>query len=166
MIVAGMILGAGQVFAETTDSKTILLEAEVADYLQLVGTSVNGATKTIDTVNTANADGTAVSSSTAKSLGTLGLTSNIPGNCTIKFTSINEFKLVGVAAGPLTPAETLNTYTLEYAGASITNGGEKANLTCRTTEPTNLQYLPNTSTQLVGRGTYTDTITVTVTSNQ
>lgn len=165
MIVAGMILGAGQVFAANAPGdreKDINLSAEVSQYLELIGTSVDGVTKDITAENNVAGNGT---STLAKTIGTLGLTSNIPGTCTISFSSSNGFKLVK-GGGGLGGDKTLTTYKLTYLSqAIIQNGDNKSGLTCNTTAPSNLDYAPIAATAGIAEaGVYTDTVTVIVTN--
>jgi hypothetical protein len=101
-------------------------------------------------------------------LGTLGLKSNISGNCDINFSTLNNFKLKHIISGGY-----LSTFKIIYQNTTF-DGNNNPTLTMGCTAPaTPLEFTPNSGSfwtnlligfSFIPSGIYQDTISITVTT--
>lgn len=152
-LVISLLLTSSSVAIAATDSKSINIEIEKGEYVQLVGSAVDGNTKVITLQDVING--------TSKSLGTLGVDTNIVTNCNISFETTNTFALKHSSSEDI-----LKKFTLTYLTNTIDENNLSINGVSCLQSRSNLTFNP-TGAKLVERvrsGTYNDTITVTVTS--
>lgn len=139
------------------DSTTIDLEYTHTEYVNLTGTAV-GASKfwTVDDVQPVgnNPRGPRVL------IGTLGLESNVGGDCDLDFSTQNNFRLRHIISN-----QRLTNYRLRYRGTNITrNRNRQMTVPCNF-NPSNFQFQSTGNfRQNPQAGVYQDIITVTVTS--
>lgn len=138
------------------DSVSINLSVAHTQYVTLTGTVV-GASRTFaesDIKPAANGqEGPTVE------LGTLGLASNVPGNCALSFTTANNFRL-----RHLDTNKSLTAYSLFYDGQNIDKKNGEITKSCNSaasplTFSTNKNYQKNVQT-----GIYQDKINIVVTT--
>ncbi|MEE9444596.1 MAG: hypothetical protein V3V19_02915 [Cocleimonas sp.] len=145
----------GSSFA-TSDTSDINFSFTHTEYVNLTGTAV-GASRYFsdnDVRPVGNGFGPKVS------LGTLGLESNMPGSCTISFTSVNDFRLRHIISN-----KRLAGYRLFYRGKKVTRRrNEVVTPSCSVT-PSVLELSTNKRfRRRVKSGIYQDIVTVTVTT--
>jgi len=93
-------------------------------------------------------------------LGTLGLDSNVSGNCDLEFTSLNNFKLRHTQTNQL-----LSKYRLKYRNHRITRKNNLISLPCkRKNKPLRFQSIGRIQNRVITAGTYRDILTITVTT--
>lgn len=93
-------------------------------------------------------------------LGTLGLQSNVSGNCNLEFTSLNNFKLRHTQTNQL-----LSKYRLKYKRKRITRRNNHITLRCRARKRAlKFQSIGKIQNQVIPAGVYRDVITITVTT--
>lgn len=155
LALAGLLLTSSVSFA-ATDSKTIDIEVTQGDFVELVGSAMDGNVKTVTL--------SSIQAGTASTIGTLGVNSNLAptANCDIAFSTINNFRLRHETSG-----DTIRNYFLTYNGANISsNADTDANQTLGCQEvASNLDFTPNgTLMENAPSGVYKDTVTVTITT--
>ncbi len=142
-------------FAVQTDSSQIIINVTKGDFVNFTGTVDSAAAANLSIAEVTN---------TSTSIGTLGLESNVAGDCTVAFTSTNAYKLMN---GPIA-LHGAGTYSLAWNGStinatspSVTIAGTSCNLanTAMSIVTTGL-----TPANTVVAGTYTDTVSMTVTT--
>ena len=102
----------------------------------------------------------------ADNLGTMGLESNLIGNCSLDFTSDNTFKLLHTVSGV-----NLGDYTLRYSGLEFNEANNpQLELPC-TSAATDLDFILNNKSKIgigngkfIAAGIYQDIIHVVVTT--
>ncbi len=93
-------------------------------------------------------------------LGTLGLNSNISGNCDLEFTSLNNFKLRHTQTNKV-----LSKYRLKYKRKRITRNNNHISLRCKVRKRAlKFQSIGRIQNQIIPAGVYRDVITITVTT--
>ena len=93
-------------------------------------------------------------------IGTLGLESNIPGNCTLTFSTFHNFRLKHTVSN-----KRLTGYRLEYRNKRITKKKNKVMTVPCDYAPSDLDFrTKGPFRQNVKAGFYSDTITIIVTS--
>ena len=95
-------------------------------------------------------------------LGQLGFESNTTGTCTVSFASLNDYKLVH----DTNPALDLGDYTITYSGvsnSSASSGNDYSATTCNEA-PSALDFSNPALPAVVTAGTYSDQITIVVTT--
>ena len=155
LLSAAVLMTSSSIALAATDTTEIEINVTKDAYVNLIG-SLSGNTS----VALAEAD---VDNATTV-LGTLGTESNTTGSCDITVASLKDYKLEHTTAAGLFLHGTAN-YTVNYGGSTFTSGASSA-----LTQP-NCNQVPSdlsiTSPALPGvvqAGTYSDTITVTVTT--
>lgn len=146
------------------DSTEIELSYTYVEYLNFIG-SAAGATRYFghDEVmplsnkgNPANRIGQTVN------LGTLGLNSNITGDCTLDFSTQNDFQLEHTTSGKV-----LTSYRLEYRNTEITSGSNLQILLPCSSPVSNIDFTTTGKYQNSNKpkaGVYQDIVNITVTS--
>lgn len=97
-------------------------------------------------------------------LGTMGLESNVGGNCDLDFTTLNNFELQHTVI-PTTGGE----YTINYQGETFTAGDNPTLTIPCTTSPTDISFILNNLTiigfdNFIPSGVFKDIVTVVVTT--
>lgn len=138
----------GAVYA-ATDSSIVQIQVKHIEFLKIVGTAA-GINKTIavDDIRSGN----------IVNIGSLGLESSIPGDCTLAFVSLNGFSLKHSKGN-----QRLSDYQLDYMTQAITSDTTMI-LPCKTAT-TALDFKALGTVKKNPRaGLYSDTVTITVTS--
>lgn len=151
LIAAAVLLATSSVALAATDSTTVQINVTEDAFVTLVGTALNSTS----TFTTAQMDGTALS------LGTLGFDSNVTGTCVVDFDSVNNYALNHSVSGA-----TLVDYSMTYNGTTVSdNATNTVNQDCLTATASALSMASTTALPAtIASGTYTDTVTVTVTT--
>lgn len=153
-ILATAVLLATSSFAiAATDTTDIEINVTKDAYVNLIGSLAGNTTAVL---TEADVDGTTTT------LGTLGFESNTTGTCNVAFSSANTYKLVHT----VNPALDLGDYTLTYQGVTnnaTSNGNDYAAASCNEVAA-NLDITNPALPPVVTAGTYSDTVTVTVTT--
>ncbi len=160
LLMSCILFASGTIAFAATDSGQLNFKVSYAPYVTLIGTAP-GSTRVYDNDDIANWIFPSV-----VDLGTLGLESNIPGNCNITFTTINDFELLHTLS-----SNSLTQYKLLYQSQEFSNTSNPILSTPCSTIPTTLEFTP---TQIVWpnifpsvtmeHGIYQDTVTLVVTS--
>ena len=137
------------------DNTNIIINVTKNDFVNFTGT--------VDTAATAGLSIAEVTNSTT-SIGTLGVASNVTGDCDVDFSSENGYKLLngGVALhGENTYLLSWNSSSIDAANPTVTLSGTSCNLanTALSVVTTGL-----TPANTIAAGTYSDTIAMTVTT--
>jgi len=137
--------------------KTLDIQVVHTEYVKLVG-SVIGATRTFDVWDIEpigwNNNGQLVT------LGLLGIESNVAGNCTLDFSTVNNFKLRHTVSN-----KRLARYILRYKGKKIRKNKPTIVLPSCNIAPKALKFRTKGNfRQNREAGFYSDTITITVTT--
>ncbi len=144
------------------DSTQIRLSYKHIEYLNFTGTAV-GAAKDFNAneLLPTNATGQATfGSNQSINLGTLGLNSNIPGDCTLDFSTTNNFRLVHQTLG-----QTLTSYQLNYKNTNISQGNSNQIVLPCTSPLSNIDFKATGAiTEAPSKGVYQDIVRITVTS--
>jgi len=142
-----------------TDSTDITISHTYTPYVNLIGTAP-GASRFYDNDDLVN---TIIP--IPVNLGTMGLASNISGNCDLNFTTANNFKLIHTQF-----PDNLANYRLLYQNATFdASSNLPLSLPCNTT-PTDIDFILTGAISLAGEdafllaGVYRDIVTVTVTT--
>ncbi len=152
LIASAVLFATASTAMAATDSTTIEINVTKDAYVNLVG-NLSGSVVTPLTL--AEVD------NTTTTLGTLGFESNTTGSCTVTFASAQGYKLVHATDASLD----LGAYSIEYAG--VTNSAAASNDYVATTcnEVASDMTITNPALPaVVIAGTYSDTITVEVTT--
>jgi len=157
-IIASAVLLATSSFAiAATDTTDIEINVTKDAYVNLIGSLAGNTTAVLTEADVDN---------TTTTLGTLGFESNTVGTCNVTFASANTYKLVHTVNSALD----LGDYTLTYQGLSgavsnsaASNGNAYAAASCNEVAA-NLDITNPALPAVVTAGTYSDTVTVTVTT--
>lgn len=152
LIASAVLFATASTAMAATDSTTIEINVTKDAYVNLVG-NLSGNVITPLTLAEVN--------NTTTTLGTLGFESNTTGSCTVTFASAQGYKLVHATDASLD----LGAYSIEYAG--VTNSAAASNDYVATTcnEVASDMTITNPALPaVVIAGTYSDTITVEVTT--
>jgi len=154
-IILPILLSVGFAFA-ATDSSQINLSLTHVNYVKLTGTVVNASR--FFSVRDIKPRGNRRRGPWVE-LGTLGIESNMLGNCDLEFTTQNRFKLRHIISN-----KRLSRYRLKYKNKKIRKRKNKITLPCNAANS-------SLSFQTVGRfrnrvkaGVYRDIVTITVTT--
>ncbi len=158
-IIASMILIALSVLMVNTaraagESTDIQVRVIYDQYVRLSGTAV-GASRTFSVDDVKPPDG----SKPLLSLGTLGLESNFAANCTMDFSTQNNFKLRHTVSN-----KRLTRYILKYRNKRITRTKNSLDLPCNTTPSVLAFRRRGKFRNNVKSGIYADIVTITVTT--
>ena len=152
LIASAVLFATASTAMAATDSTTIEINVTKDAYVNLVG-NLSGNVITPLTLAEVN--------NTTTTLGTLGFESNTTGSCTVTFASAQGYKLVHATDASLD----LGAYSIEYAG--VTNSAAASNDYVATTcneVATDMTITNPALPAVVIAGTYSDTITVEVTT--
>ncbi len=153
LVTLGMLtmLNTARAAGESTD---ILVNIIHDQYVHLTGTAVGSSrTFSVDTVKPP--DG----SKPLLNLGTLGLESNFAANCTMDFSTQNNFKLRHTVSN-----RRLTRYILKYRNKRITRRKHSLDLPCNTTPGVLAFKRRGKFRKKVKSGVYADVVTITVTT--
>lgn len=148
-----VLLASSSIAFAATDTTNIEINVTKDAYVNLIGTLAGN---TAVALTEAEVDGTTTT------LGTLGFESNTTGSCTVSFSSLNNYSLVHTVDNTLN----LGDYTITYAGVSnsAASGGNNYVATTCNEAASNLDISNPALPAVVIAGTYSDTVTVTVTT--
>ncbi len=141
-----------------TDSTEITLSHTYEPYVKFTGTAP-GASRFYD-----NNDVADYIFPVQVNLGTMGLASNVSGDCDLDFSTLNNFKLLHTVSN-----QNLSNYSIMYQGQSFEEiSNPQLTIPCNTT-PTDIDFILNGPTLAgidfyIAAGTYRDVVTVTVTT--
>lgn len=145
-----------------TDTTVINMSTTYTPYVNFTGTAP-GSSRFYS-----NSDIVSFVTPNVANLGTLGLESNISGNCDINFSTINNFRLLHTVTG-----NNLTPYTIIYQNNNF-NSSSSPTLTLPCTTPaTSLEFTPSSGSfftnlfiglAFIPSGIYQDTIHITVTT--
>lgn len=144
------------------DSTQIRLSYKHIEYLNFTGTAVGAAKDfSANELIPANSSGqSTISSNQSINLGTLGLNSNIPGDCTLDFSTSNNFRLVHQTLG-----QTLTSYQLNYRNTNISQGNSNQIVLPCTSPLSNIGFKATDAiSNAPTKGVYQDIVRITVTS--
>jgi len=157
ILASAVLLTTSSIAFAAVDSTDITINVTKDAYVNLIG-SLNSSLTVPLTEAAVNGGST--------TLGTLGFESNTTGTCNVTFASLNNYKLVH----DTNTALDLGDYTLTYVGLSgnvsnsaASNGNDYAAASCNESAA-NLNIANPVLPAVVTAGTYSDTITVTVTT--
>jgi len=151
LIASSLVLASSMAFAAETDTADIQINVSETPFVTLVGTAL---TQT-------NSFAPAIMDGADIPLGDLGFDTNVSGSCVVDFASANNYELQhGVSSAVLVD------YQIDYSGTTITdNAANTVTQNCLTATATPLTMASTTALPAtVIAGTYSDTITVTVTT--
>jgi len=155
---AGLLMSAtsGLLYA-ASEGKSVDLAVTFVNSIKLTGTVV-GATRTYSS--------TEIRSATKKvphptiTLGTLGIESNNPGNCTLSFSTLNGFSLIHTQQG-----QPLTSYELDFKAQTINPANLSILLPSCNTLPSPFDFRATGNIKKkVKAGVYSDIVTITVTT--
>ncbi len=153
LIASAVLLATASTAMAATDSTTIEINVTKDAYVNLVGSLSGNVVKPLTLPQVDN---------TTTTLGTLGFESNTTGSCTVSFASAQGYKLVHTTDNSLD----LGDYTVSYAGvtnSAASNGNDYVATTCNEVA-SDLTITNPALPAVVIAGTYSDTLTVTVTT--
>ena len=160
LIASGILLATGAVAFAASDTTQIDLSVTHVPYVKLIGTAP-GSSRFYGNNDIANWIFPSI-----VDLGTLGLETNVGGNCDINFSTLNNFDLLHtVSNNSLTPYKIL--YQSQEFGPAT---NPTLSLPCDTV-PTTIEFTPTQivfgnlyPALLIEAGVYSDTVTVVVTT--
>ncbi len=156
LLTAAVLMATSSIALAATDSTEIEINVTKDAYVNLVG-SLSG--NVVSPLSEAEVDGATTV------LGTLGTESNTVGGCDIDVTSINDYKLQHDVDAALFLHGAAN-YVVNYGGATFSSGaaGTLSQTTCNESASNLSITSPAIPAGVVLAGTYSDTLTVTVTT--
>jgi len=155
IIAAAVFAASSSMAVAATDTTEIEINVTKDAYVNLIGDLSGNVTRTLTEAEVDNA--TTV-------LGTLGTESNTVGSCDIDVSSLNDYKLQHNVDNSLY-LHGANNFTVNYAGSTFTSGASATlNLTSCNNAASDLSISSPAISGVVQAGTYSDTITVTVTT--
>ncbi len=155
-----LLLNTNNVTFAASDTAEINVNVNYVPYVKLTG-SAPGSTRYYSNNDIANWIFPSV-----VDLGTLGLESNITGNCDISFSTQNNFKLLHTVSG-----NSLTKYKILYQSQNFSDTSNPTLTTPCTTVPTTIEFAPTQivwgnlfPSVLIEPGIYQDIVTVVVTT--
>ena len=151
LIASSLLMASTMAFAAETDNTTIQIDVTENPFVTLSGSALTQS----NSFAPADMNGADIA------MGDLGFSSNVSGNCVVDFDSANNYELQHSATNAV-----LVEYQIDYSGTSITdNGANTVTRDCLTATDIPLTMASTTALPSpVVAGTYSDTITVTVTT--
>lgn len=152
IIASAVLLATSSLAIAATDTTTIDINVTKDPYVNLIGTLSGNVVKAL---TLAEVNGVTTT------LGTLGFESNTTGTCTVSFASVNDYELLHTDG-----VTSLGNYSVTYAGAtnsSASSGNDVSAADCNEAA-TNFTMTSPSLPAVVTAGTYSDTITMTVTT--
>lgn len=155
IISAAVLMASSSIALAATDSTQIEINVTKDAYVNIIGNLAGNVTKAL---TEAEVNGTTTT------VGTLGTESNTVGGCDIDVASTNDFKLQHDVDATLYLHGASN-YTVAYGGSTFTSGANSTlSLASCNNAASDLQITSPAISGVVRAGTYSDTITVTVTT--
>ena len=156
LITAAVLMATSSIAIAATDTAEIEINVTKDAYVNFTGDLAGNVSKDL-TVTEVNG--------TVTTLGNLGTQSNTTGACEINISSLNDFRLQHNVEDTLYLHQT-NHYTINYSGTSFTSGNSPTlNLTSCNNAASPMQIAtPGFASDQVQAGTYSDILTVTVTT--
>ena len=154
LIASAVLLATSSAALAISNSTDINISVTQGEYINMTGTVIDNAN--LITLTVGDLDGNAYT------LGTLGFNSNVSGTCDVEITTANDFELKDGSTS-------LSDYSVTYNGSTVTtNAGGIASpiaQSCTTVTDTDFD-LTSTGTlpTTIVAGTYTDTISIEVTT--
>ncbi len=148
------VVGTFNTASAAGESTDILVRVIHDQYVRLTGT-VAGSSRTFSVDDVKPPDG----SRPWVSLGSLGLESNIAGNCDIDFSTQNNFKLKHTVSN-----KRLTRYILKYRNKKIRKNKHTLTMPCNALPSTLSFKRKGRFRQNVRSGIYSDVVTITVTT--
>jgi len=145
-----------------TDTTVIKMNTTYTPYVNFTGTAP-GSSRFYS-----NSDIVSFVTPNVANLGTLGLESNVGGNCDINFSTQNNFRLLHTVSG-----NNLTTYTIIYQNTNFDSANNPTLTVPCTTPATSLEFTPSSGSfftnlfiglAFIPSGIYQDTINITVTT--
>lgn len=151
LIASSLVLASSMAFAAETDTTDIQINVTENPFVTLTGSALTQS----NSFAPADMNGANIA------LGDLGFDSNVSGSCVVDFASANNYELHHGVSGA-----NLVDYQIDYSGTTITdNSANAVTRDCLTATATPLTMASTTALPAtVIAGTYSDTITVTVTT--
>jgi len=151
LIASAILLASSTIAFAATNSKTVQINVTEGPYVTLTGTAITAPTSDFLTTNLG----------TAQTIGTLGFDSNVTGNCVVEFVSANAYDLLHAGT-----SAKLVDYKITYDTTDIIdNTNNTVTKDCLTATPSALSWISTTPPPAtIAAGTYTDTVTITVTT--
>ena len=153
LLASAVLLATSSIAFAASDSTEIEINVTKDAYVNFVGTLAGNVVKPLTLAEVDN---------TTTTLGTLGIESNTTGTCTVAFSSLNDYKLIHTTDAALN----LGDYSISYAGVSnsaASSGNDYVAANCNEA-PSNFDMTSPALPPVVIAGTYSDTITMTVTT--
>ena len=156
IISAAVLMASSSIALAATDSTDIEINVTKDAYVNLIGSLAGNV---VTPLSEADVDGATTV------LGTLGTESNTVGGCDIDVTSVNDYKLQHDVDAALYLHGAAN-YTVNYGGSTFTSGaaGTLSQASCNNPASNLSISSPAIPAGVVQAGTYSDTLTVTVTT--
>ncbi len=155
LITSAVLFASSSIALAATDSTEIEINVTKDAYVNFTGDLAGNVSKDL-TVAEVNG--------TVTNLGNLGTESNTVGSCDLGISSLNDFRLQHNVNSNLYLHAT-NKYSINYAGSSFTSGSPSITLASCNNAASLMQIAtPGFDSSLVQAGTYSDILTVTVTT--
>ena len=160
ILIASLLLASTSTVIAATHSTNVDVSVTHAPYVKLIGTAP-GSSRFYGNNDIANWIFPSI-----VDLGTLGLESNIGGNCDINFSSVNDFDLLHTVSG-----NSLTKYRVIYQSQSFSQTSNPTLTIPCNTLPTTIEFSPTQlvfgnflPSLLIESGIYRDIVTVVVTT--
>ena len=153
LLTSAVLLASSSFAFAAVDTTEIEINVTKDAYVNFIGTLAGNTTEALTLAEVDN---------TTTTLGTLGFESNTTGSCTVSFASLNDYKLVHDTNAALN----LGDYSITYAGvsnSSASSGNDYVATTCNEAA-SSMTITSPALPAVVTAGTYSDTVTVTVTT--
>jgi len=155
LITSAVLFASSSIALAATDSTEIEINVTKDAFVNFTGDLAGNVSRDL---SVAEVNGTLTS------LGNLGTESNTVGSCDLNITSLNDFKLQHDVNASLYLHGT-NQYSINYAGNSFASGSPALTLASCNNAASSMQIAtPGFDSSNVQAGTYSDTLTVTVTT--
>lgn len=155
VMTAAALIASSSIALAATDSTDIEINVTKDAFVKFTGDLAGNVSKEL---SVAEVNGTWTS------LGNLGTTSNTTGSCDLKISSVNDFRLQHDVDTNLYLHAT-NKYSIVYSGATFTSGSSALTLaSCNNANSLMQIATPGFNANQVQAGTYSDVLTVSVTT--
>lgn len=152
---AAVLMASSSIALAATDTTDIEINVTKDAYVNLIGSLAGNV---VSTLSEADVNGTTTV------IGTLGTESNTVGGCDIDISSVNDFKLQHDVDTSLF-LHGANNFSVNYAGGTFTSGSAPTvSLASCNNAASDLSIASPAISGVVQAGTYSDTVTVTVTT--
>ena len=156
LISTAVLMASSTIALAAVDTTEIEINVTKDAYVNFIGDLAGNVSKDL---SVAEVNGTVTT------LGSLGTQSNTVGGCDLDISSLNNFKMMHTVDNSIFLHAT-NSYTINYAGSSFTSGSTPTLklASCNNAASAMQIASPGFDTNQVQAGTYSDTLTVTVTT--